>query len=128
MMVATALFAILAFGTLIVIITAGFWKTFEKAGHPGWASIIPIYNYLVLARIAKKPDYWAALLLIPCVNVVFFILLGISVAKSFGKSAGFGVGLGLLSPIFYGILGFGDAVYIGDGTSSLESQIEEIGR
>ena len=35
------LLVILAF---VVVIIAGCWKVFTKAGKPGWAAIIPIYN------------------------------------------------------------------------------------
>jgi hypothetical protein len=44
---------ILGFGLLIglVGIIAG-WKVFEKAGQPGWAIIIPIFNaYIILYRL-----------------------------------------------------------------------------
>ena len=39
--------------------------------------------------------------------------LFIELAKCFGKGAGFGLGLALLSPIFFPLLGFGDAKYRG---------------
>lgn len=39
------------------------------------------------------------------------ILVSLDIAKRFGKSAGFGIGLALLGFIFYLILGFGDARY-----------------
>jgi hypothetical protein len=96
---------------LVIALLAGLWKTFEKAGKPGWAAIVPIYNGIVLLQIAGKPIWWIILMLIPCVNIVIAILVGIEVAKNFGKGTGFGLGLGLLSFIFYPILGFGDARY-----------------
>ncbi|HEY1662728.1 MAG TPA: DUF5684 domain-containing protein [Verrucomicrobiae bacterium] len=98
---------------IIVAVIAGIWKVFTKAGKPGWAAIIPIYNVLVLLQIAGKPWWWILLLLIPVVNLVIAILVGIAVAEKFGKGAGFGVGLALLGFIFYPILGFGDAQYQG---------------
>jgi uncharacterized membrane protein YoaK (UPF0700 family) len=85
-----------------------------KAGKPGWAAIIPIYNVIVLLQIAGKPLWWIILLFIPIVNLIMAILIGIAVAKKFGKSGGFGVGLALLGFIFYPILGFGDAQYQGE--------------
>jgi hypothetical protein len=96
---------------VVVLIVAGIWKVFVKAGEPGWAALVPIYNLVVLLKIAGKPLWWLVLLLIPFVNFIALILVGIGVAQNFGKGAGFGVGLGLLAPIFYPILGFGDAVY-----------------
>jgi hypothetical protein len=90
---------------------AAMWKTFVKAGEPGWAAIIPIYNVIVILRIAGKPWWWIFLLLIPLVNIVILILVSIDVAKNFGHGVGFGIGLALLAVIFYGILGFGDSQF-----------------
>src|SRR3954466_7738393 len=98
---------------IIVAIIAGFWKVFIKAGKPGWAAIVPIYNVIVLLQVAGKPLWWVVLFFIPIVNIIMCILVGIAVAKSFGKSDLFGVGLGLLGFVFYPILGFGDAQYQG---------------
>jgi hypothetical protein len=98
---------------IIVAVVAGFWKVFEKAGKPGWAAIIPIYNIIVLLEIIGKPIWWIVLFFIPCVNFIVSILVALDVAKSFGKSAGFGVGLAFLPFVFYPILGFGDARYVG---------------
>jgi len=96
---------------LLVAIIAGLWKVFTKAGKPGWASIIPIYNGIVLLEIAGKPLWWIILFFIPCVNIVIAILVAFEVAKNFGKGAGFGLGLAFLPFVFYPILGFGDARY-----------------
>ena len=103
----------LIFLAIIVGIIAGIWKVFTKAGKPGWAALIPIYNAIVILEIAGKPLWWIILLLIPVVNFVVAILVNIAVAEKFGKSSGFGVGLALLGFIFYPILGFGDAKYQG---------------
>ena len=98
---------------LVIVIIAGMWKTFEKAGEPGWACIIPIYNVIVLLRVAGKPLWWILLMLVPLANLIVAILVSIAVAENFGKSAGFGIGLAFLGFIFYPILGFGDARYQG---------------
>jgi hypothetical protein len=96
---------------LIVLMIAGLWATFAKAGKPGWAAIIPIYNIIVLLEIAGRPIWWVLLYLIPCINIVISILVALDVAKNFGKGAGFGIGLALLPFIFFPILGFSDARY-----------------
>lgn len=96
---------------IVVLMIAGMWKVFQKAGKPGWAAIVPIYNIIVLLEIAGKPAWWVILFIIPFVNFIIAIMLGISVAAKFGKGAGYGVGLALLSPVFYPMLGFGDAQY-----------------
>ncbi|MGH9398842.1 MAG: DUF5684 domain-containing protein [Thermoanaerobaculia bacterium] len=111
--------AALAFGivftlvilAIVVLTAAGMWKAFAKAGKPGWAAIVPIYNMIVILQIAGKPIWWLILYLIPLVNVIVVILVGIGVARNFGKGTGFGIGLAALGPIFYPILGFGDAQY-----------------
>ena len=96
-----------------VLVIAGMWKVFTKAGKPGWAAIIPIYNTIVLLQIAGKPVWWFLLLFIPVVNIVIAVMVMIGVAKAFGKGTGFALGLLFLSPIFIPILGFSDAQYVG---------------
>jgi hypothetical protein len=96
-----------------VLVIAGMWKVFTKAGKPGWAAIIPIYREIVLLQIAGKPLWWIVLLLIPFVNIGVAIMVAISIAKAFGKGTGFALGLLFLSPIFIPILGFGSAHYVG---------------
>ena len=100
----------LAFMALMV---ASMWKVFAKAGQPGWASIVPIYNLIVLLKIAGKPLWWFVLFLVPLVNFFALIMVAMDLAKSFGKSKGFGLGLIFLGFIFYPMLAFGDARYQG---------------
>lgn len=90
----------------------GMWKLFEKAGQPGWASIIPIYNFIVMLQIVNKPLWWIILMFIPIVNFIVMILINIEMAKAFGQSTAFAVGLIFLPFIFFPILGFGDAKYV----------------
>jgi hypothetical protein len=102
------------FGLLVaILVIAGMWKLFTKAGKPGWAAIIPIYNLIVLLQIAGKPAWWVLLFFIPVVNLIILIIIWLNVAKAFGKGAGFAIGLIFLSPIFVPILGFSDAQYSG---------------
>ncbi len=96
---------------ILILVIAAMWKVFEKAGKPGWAAIVPIYNMVVLCEIAGKPAWWVILLLIPLVNIVVAIIVVLGVAKNFGKGAGFGIGLLLLPMIFYPMLAWGDARY-----------------
>lgn len=96
-----------------LVMIAGMWKMFSKAGEPGWASIIPFYNAYVLFKITWGSGIKFLLLLIPIANIVVVIMTQIKLAKAFGKSTGFAVGLILLSPIFYVILGFDSSEYQG---------------
>jgi len=116
--VAGALFAFFiamfwVFAIIWLISIVGMWKAFEKAGKPGWAAIIPIYNIYIMIEIVGKPGIWLLWCLLPCVNFIFSIWLLNLISKSFGKSEGFTVGLILLGFVFWPILGFGNAVYLG---------------
>jgi hypothetical protein len=96
-----------------VFFIACFWRIFTKAGEPGWASIIPIYNYYVILKIAGRPWWWLLLYFIPIVNFIIFIIVSIDLAKAFGKGGGFAAGLIFLPFIFIPILAFGSATYQG---------------
>jgi Family of unknown function (DUF5684) len=104
-------FLMIVWLAVAILVIAGVWKVFTKAGQPGWASIIPIYNIIVLLQIAGRPIWWFILMLIPAVNVIVAIIVSIDVAKHFGKGTGYGVGLAILPFIFYPALGFGSATY-----------------
>jgi hypothetical protein len=95
-----------------ILMIASIWKVFAKAGKPGWAAIIPIYNLVVLLQIVRKPLWWIVMFLIPLVNFIFLILLYIELAKAFGKGGGFAAGLIFLGIIFFPILGFGSSQYV----------------
>jgi Family of unknown function (DUF5684) len=99
---------------LVVLALVGAWKTFAKAGQPGWGVIIPFYNLYLLCKIAGRPGWWFLLFFIPLVNLIIMIIVFIDVAKNFGKGLGFGLGLVFLGFIFFPILGFGDARYLGN--------------
>ena len=99
---------------VVVVFIIGLWKVFTKAGQPGWAALIPIYNAYIIIKIAGRPGWWLLMLIIPLVNIVFGFLLAIDVAKAFGQSAVFGVVLlFLLGGIGYLVLGFGNYSYVG---------------
>ncbi len=148
----------------------GMWKVFAKAGQPGWAVLIPVYNFIILLRIAGLRWYWVFTLLI--VPILILVILGLiaclalvglvlvlgfgaqyvpayaiqeaaaygdrllelaliagfvmilfaawmvwvhhRISTRFGQGVGFTLGLTLLAPIFWLILGFGSAKYLGE--------------
>jgi len=101
-------------GIVFIIVVIGLWKIFTKADEPGWAAIIPIYNYYIILKIVGRPWWWLLLLIIPIVNLIISIIVAIDLAKSFGKDAAYGIILlWLFSVIGYLILGYGDAEYQG---------------
>jgi hypothetical protein len=107
------LIIILVIFGLLILPLLGWWKIFEKAGKPGWASIVPIYNIIVMLEIIGKPWWWLLLMMIPYVGIIWYIWSLNLTSKSFGKTESFTVGLVLLGIIFIPVLGFGDAKYIG---------------
>ena len=100
---------------ILVLVIAGLWKVFEKAGEDGWKAIIPIWNALILLKIVGREPWWIILLLIPIVNVIIGIIVCIDLAKSFARGTGFAIGLILLPFVFLVILGFGSDTYRGPG-------------
>jgi hypothetical protein len=98
---------------VIVVMIVAMWKVFTKAGKPGWASLIPLYNTYVMLQVVGRPWWWLLLMFIPFVNIVIAIIVTNDLAKSFGKGVGWTVGLLLLPFIFMPMLAFGNAKYGG---------------
>jgi hypothetical protein len=103
---------LLAYGLMVVGYVAGWWTVFRKAGQPGWAALVPVYNiYVLVVGVARLSLLWFVLVLVPGVQVIAAILVNVEVARRFGRSEAFGLGLAVLGPVFYPILGFGPAKY-----------------
>ncbi len=94
----------------VILCIVSQWKLFQKAGKPGWASIVPVYNTLMIIEIIKKPWWWLLLLLIPIVNLVFSIWVINLYVKAFGKNEGYTIGVLLFPFIFLPILAFDKSV------------------
>ena len=104
---------IITYLLVVVLYIIAEWKIFTKAGKPGWAVLIPIYNVIVMLEIIGKPWYWIFLFMIPIVNIIFIIWATNLLSKSFGHDVGFTLGLIFLGFIFVMILGLGDSRYVG---------------
>ena len=89
------------------------WKLFTKAGEAGWKSLIPLYNLYIMCKIVDGKGIKFLLFCIPVVNFIYMILFSIRMAKAYGKSTGFAIGLIFLPNIFQLILAFGSAQYVG---------------
>jgi hypothetical protein len=105
-----ALFFIVYIAFLVLMI-ASMWKIFAKAGQKGWTALIPILNIVVLVKVLHVEMWWIAVAIIPCTSFIAYFVLYFSLAKAYGKGAGFGIGNILLPFIFLPILGFGSAQY-----------------
>ena len=102
---------VIAYIVVGLLLIAAYWQVLAKAGYPGWGAIIPIYNAYLLIKVAGKPGWWLVLLFIPVVNIVIDLLVSLGVARNFGKSDGFGIGIFFLAFIFLPIIAFGSAEY-----------------
>ncbi len=112
------MFMNLIFLALAILGLVAGWRILSKAGKPGWGILIPIWNIILFLQVAGKPAWWIVLLFIPFVNIIVGILATVGLAKNFGKGIGFAIGLILLGPIFYLILAFSDARYVGEGSTA----------
>ena len=107
----SAFLLIFPLGIVIYLLTC-VWRVFAKAGQPGWAALIPIYNAYTLLKIVNRPGWWLLLFFIPGVNIVVNAIVQIELAKAFGKTTAFGViGLFLFPYVGYAILAFDDSQY-----------------
>ncbi len=116
------IYFVVIFAVSILLIIAQ-WRIYEKAGQPGWAVLIPFYNFYVLLKIVGKPGWWLIWMFVPIANAVVAIWTTNLLSKSFGKGVGFTFGLILLSVIFYPILGFGNAEYHGPASKPKTTEI-----
>ena len=112
-----------AFGLVVglvgyVVGGLGLMGVFTKAGKPGWAAFVPIYNLIVLLEVVGRPLWWFVLFLIPGVNVIAMIIVMHDLSKSFGHEAGFTVGLVLLTVVFTWILWLGSSTYRGPAAAA----------
>ncbi|ASZ11378.1 hypothetical protein KTO58_18245 [Chitinophaga pendula] len=134
----SSVFGVLFGGVFLIVILVllafylfCYWKVFEKAGQPGWAAIIPIYNAYILTKIIGKPWWWLILLCIPYLNIVFGIWATNLLSKSFGKDIGFTLGLIFLGFIFLPIMAFDRTIVyqgpVGNPNASFRDQINSIG-
>lgn len=107
------IFYFVVYAAIIILYFAALWQMFVKAGRPGWAAIIPIYNIYVLIKVAGRPGWWLIPLIIPIIGFIVWIIVAADPAKSFERGTGFAFGIIFLPFIFIPILGFGSSQYAG---------------
>lgn len=134
-----AFVAIGIFSAILAILEiVAMWRIFKKAGRHGWASIIPIYNLVVLFNVAGMSGWWtlavfgfgfvntlaqniinqgdqvsgSVLLIISWIcSIILYCYLYSRIAKGFKKGFWFTIGLIFLNPLFMMILGLGGSKY-----------------
>jgi hypothetical protein len=109
-----------------VFLVASWWKIFERAEFAGWGALVPGYNVYLMCRVAQRPGWWTALFFVPGLNLVVWAMVLWDIAKEFGRTEGFAVGLILLNPIFVPLLAFSEDEYSGangQGTAYLSRSL-----
>lgn len=110
---------------LLLLMAAAWWVIFQKAGHPGWAAIIPIYNSYIQLKVANMSGmYLVAIvvlclcLFIPVLNIIAAIAIAVinimmlcRIGAAFNKGTGFKVGMIFLPFFFLPALAFGSHKY-----------------
>ena len=139
------IFVSMAVGILDIV---AYWKLFEKAGEPGWKSLIPFYNLFVITKIATG-RYAAATWIAVLAGIYYILLILVSVTESviltliaflalipvvvlscyiyykfgeaYGKSKGWCVAMIFLNQILIIAMGFDkDVVYTGPVSKNTE--------
>ena len=97
---------------IALLVVVAMWRIFAKAGRPGWAALIPIYNVVVLHQIVRKPVWWIVLYFLPVISIVIQIIIAIELGKAFSKSAAFSALFLLLLPIGFFVIAFDKSKYL----------------
>lgn len=92
---------IIVYLAILIVNIAAWWKIFEKAGKPGWAVLVPIYNIIVFLEIVGKPVWWIVLFIIPIVGLIVAIICLIELLKKFAMP-----GWHVILAIFGGLIYF----------------------
>lgn len=111
------------FALIIIVFAVGLaagWKTFAKADQPGWAILIPIYNLVVMCRVAGKSGWWVLTFIIPVVGTFVYLYINYLIAKNFGIGTVGGILFALFAPLSYVVTGFGSHTHTSSssGTST----------
>lgn len=96
---------------VLLLMIPAVWRTFEKAGKPGWAGFVPLYNIYVLCRMGGLPGWWVALMVLPGINLLVLLAICHRVARAFGHGPGMALLMVFLPLVGFPVLGFGPAQY-----------------
>jgi len=107
--------AYVVFGVVgYVVVAFAYFGIFRKANQPLWGAFVPIVNIYFLLKTVGRPWWWLLIMLfVPCLNVIFYLIVVYDLARSFGHGIAFWLGLVFLSIIFLYILGYGSSTYRG---------------
>ncbi|HWB94329.1 MAG TPA: S26 family signal peptidase [Puia sp.] len=70
---------------LFILPSFGAYFLFKKAGRPGWQALVPVFNTLVMLRIARRPLFWFFLQFVPIIGWFISLAIYVEFIKAFGK-------------------------------------------
>jgi signal peptidase I len=66
-----------------VVLSVGLYLIFGKVGEAAWKGLVPGLNFVVWCKLIGRPNWYAALLLIPIVNIFIYAGMCIDMVRSF---------------------------------------------
>ena len=96
--------------SFIFIFIYSFELVFIKMNMRWWASLIPVYNYMLLSESLFSNKMLGLLTLVPVVNIIYIIVLYYNLGKPFKFN---GIITAILPFIAIPIIGFGSRLYDG---------------
>ena len=112
------------------LVSIALFFIFQKAGEAGWKGLVPGLNFIVWCKLTGRDAWWAALLLLPIVNIFIFAGMAVDLVRSFQKYRLWQSALAIIvTPFYFLYLGLSKKeVY--DGPTRLKeaaykAQIEE---
>jgi len=105
--------ALVIVALVVALVLGAYGLVFVKAGQPFWAAFVPVYNTVVMARISGRPWWHGLIWVVPLATLPFAFILPIDLARTFGRSTAFGVGMVLCGFVFVPWLALGKDRYFG---------------
>lgn len=97
--------------SVILLMIPAVWLTFEKAGRPGWAGLMPFYNIYILCGMGGCPGWWVWLMVVPALNILVLLIIFHRAAQAFGYGIGMALLMLFMPLVAFPVLGFGPARY-----------------
>jgi signal peptidase I len=76
---------IIGFVLYNILYGAGTWKLYKNAGKATWTAFVPFLNIWNGLQIIDRPKWWIILFFLPIVGPIFWLVLYVDLADSYGK-------------------------------------------
>lgn len=136
---------------IVVFTIIGYWRIFSKMGEAGWKAFIPIYNTYILFKNCWEVKFFIVWIISTLIMngsgsiqgdhrsfiistvagvanilvIVLTIMMRYQLSKAFGHGVGFTIGMMLIPPVFFLILGLGPDRYLGNPSQNTYSGYDD---